>query len=166
LNPDLFRLTLPRIIRRFRSLPWFRDPKLAIVELDDPVRPGESFFSIGTLRALEVEYNFRRDRVPAYLRVFIGRGARNRIISKLREIYNLDIIERVAQLSQVGAPVNDDPSYLCLIELPPGKPLFFGSRLTALVQPPLRELFFTDGAPVFHGVDAVERMREIINSSR
>jgi len=166
MNPDLFRLSLPRIIRHFRSLPWFRNPNLTIVELDDPIRPGESFFSIGTLQAMESKYNFRRGCVPPYLRVSVGRAARRKIIAKLREIYDLDPFERVAQLSQAGTLVDDDPSYLCLIELPPGKPIFFGDRLTALVQPTLRELFFTDGAPVFHGVDAVERMREIINSSR
>jgi hypothetical protein len=38
--------------------------------------------------------------------------------------------------------------------------------MTALTLPPLRALFFTDGAPVFHGIDAVERMRNILLKSQ
>jgi hypothetical protein len=159
---DLFRLTRKQAKRQLRSKLWFRDPGLAIVEIDDPAAPGKPFFCFGSVDQVEATYGFKRNHAPAYLKLFVGANARQRLMELLTQLYDLDPQERVSGLEKISPPVNDDPDYVCLIEYPERNPAFFGHRLSALTSSLFRPMFFMDGPTVFHGDAAIERMRKLL----
>lgn len=86
---DIFRMSLAEAIRYHKRSPLFRHVLFAVGECHDPLEPAAPFVIQDTLPAIEHEWCFRRDAVPDYIRLSVGRSGRSRCIEKLTEEYAL-----------------------------------------------------------------------------
>jgi hypothetical protein len=166
---QLFRLSLEEIIRRTKRNDIFRHPSFACAELFDPLDEANPFVMQAPLPEIEREWHFRRDAVPEWIRLFVGRAARERTLKNLEAEYNdLEPSERfkraedafrIARYS-VTDPETWNTPFFCFISVAAafsgiGIPLIWvGNRSTALTDPKIRPWFFDERAKVVHGEEA------------
>jgi len=170
----LYRLPLNEAIRRVKRWNTFRHALFATGQLYDPIEPESPFYLADVLSVLERKYHFRRDAVPEYITLQVGRAAREQYIKGLQEEYALPPAERFKRVSGLAkgfcydiwdVDTWEDP-FSCLIKIPAEinrKGLefsYFGPRAEMLTNPELRPLFFDPRVTVLHGAEAVKVARE------
>jgi hypothetical protein len=170
---QVFRLSLAEAVRRTKRSDAFRHPLFACGELHDPLEPETPFNMQAPLPEIEEAWNFRRDAVPAWIRLFVGRAARERVLVSLQAEYNLTPAERFRRLEgtakcdrySVSDPETWDTPFFCYVSIaaefsPVGIPLVWvGNRSEALINPHIRSLFFDSRAKVVHGEEATRLAR-------
>jgi hypothetical protein len=175
LAKTVFRVPLKEAIRLYKRSDTFRHVLFATAELDDPIEPAIPFIRHDLLPILEREWCFKRDCVPDYMRVHVGRAARERVIEGLRSDYNLEPAERFSRLKKsLGAEAVEpsDPDtwehdvYSCLLLVPAelsgaDAPFcWLGGRAEALTR--YRDWFFDPRVTVLHGAEAVKAARTVL----
>jgi len=167
---DFFRLPLAEVMRRHKRSPIFRHVLFSVGELHDPLEPEVPFNMQGLLWEVEQEWRFRRDAVPEYIKLFVGRAARERSLSRLAEEYCLPPTERFKRIEttvKMAQYSTHDPEtwpspFFCAIVLPAefsavGVPITWcGNRSSAPTDPAIRPWFFDKRSKVFHGEEAVK----------
>jgi hypothetical protein len=157
-------LNLAKAIRALRRNPLFRHPDFGTVEVDDVIEHGEVLGAIGILSYLESYYGFRRDALAPGIRVKSGKSARNYWLERLRELFELEPLERIRLLTRSSGA--DTVEFACRIEFPDGPKFPDGmhvntGRLHAIINPVLRPAFFSDAIPVWNGEAALRRAVEM-----
>jgi hypothetical protein len=177
---DLFRLSLDEVTRRHKRSPIFRHPLFAVGELEDPLEPGVPFNMQAPLPEIEREWKFTRDAVPAYIKLTVGRAARERSLAQLQKEYTLPpaerfkLIEGTVKVEQynVNDPETWDTPFFCAIKFPaeyinPAMPVhWFGNRSVALTDPRVRPWFFDPRSTVLHGKAAVDQARQAFSIAK
>jgi hypothetical protein len=177
---DLFRLSLSEATRRMKRSEVFRHPLFAVGELHDPMEPEIPFNMRAPLPEIESEWSFRRDSVPDFIKLYVGRPARKRCLAKLEEEYNLPPVERFRRLKEsvethqyrVHDPETWDTPFFCVIRIPAelsdsAMPVFWcGNRSVALTDPRVRPWFFDVRSRILHGKEAVELARAVFQSKQ
>jgi hypothetical protein len=177
---DLFRLSFAEVIRLHKRSEVFRHPLFAVAELEDPLEPALPFNMQAPLPEIEREWKFRRDAVPDYIRLTVGRAARERSLAQLQKEYTLPPAERFKLIEGTIAIEQFDPGdpdtwntgFFCAIEFPPELsnapfPVYwFGNRSVALTDPRVRPWFFDSRSKVLHGKEAVDRARQEFSKAR
>jgi hypothetical protein len=175
---DLFRLSFAEVIRLHKRSEVFRHPLFAVAELEDPLEPALPFNMQAPLPEIEREWKFRRDAVPDYIRLTVGRTAREKSLAQLQKEFTLPpaerfkLIEGTVKIEQydVSDPETWDTGYFCAIEFPvessdPAMPFtWFGNRSVALTDPRVRPWFFDARSRVLHGKEAVDLARAVVQS--
>lgn len=175
----LFRLSLSEATRHMKRSDLFRHVLFAVGEVHDPLEPETPFNMQALLPEIEREWHFRRDAVPDYIKLFVGRAARERSLAKLAEEYSLPPAERFERIEgsvrayqySVCDPETWDTPFFCVIRIPAelggaGMPIFWcGNRSSALTTPLIREWFFDARSKVLHGKEAVELARQEISKA-
>lgn len=173
LTRTVFRMSIGELIRRTKRLDMFRHPLFATAELFDPLEPDKPFTKTGILPIIEQEWHFRRDAVPNWITLNVGRAARDRTIAGLKSEYDLPPAERFARVKDgihgrfydPRNPDTWDDAYSCLLLIPPhlsGEfiPLYwYGGRSEALTHPQLRQWFFDPRVKVLHDAEATREAR-------
>ncbi len=172
---DFFRLSLAEATRLHKRSAIFRHVLFAVGELYDPLEPDVPFNMQAPLPEIEREWHFRRaEGVPAWIQLYVGRGARERSLAKLAEEYTLPPAERFKRIEttvKMEQYSTDDPDtwdtgYFCAIQIPAefsftGVRLFWcGNRSVALTDPDMRRWFFDPRAKISHGDEAVALARQ------
>jgi hypothetical protein len=130
------------------------------------------------LPEIERDWKFKRDSVPEYIRLTVGRAARERSIAKLTEDYSRSPAERFklceSAIKVIGVrnldPDTWNPEFFCFIRVPlelsgEGIPIYFaGSRDHALTDLFFRPWFFDPRAEILHGEAALTRAKELWNA--
>jgi hypothetical protein len=88
ISNDLFRLSLAEAAKRMKRSEVFRHPLFACGELNDPVDMECPFIMQAPLPEIEREWCFSRASVPPWIKLFVGRAAREMSISRLEAEYN------------------------------------------------------------------------------
>lgn len=173
---DIFRLSLSEAIKHMKRSPLFRHVLFAVGEVNDPLEPNSPFNMQAVLPEIEREWHFCRDAVPDYIKLFVGRAARERTLAGLEEEYSLQPAERFRRVEGsikayqycVHDPQTWDTPFFCVIRIPAelsgqGLPIFWcGNRSTALVNQWVRPWFFDARAKVLHGQEAVALARQAV----
>ena len=132
------------------------------------------------LPEVEREWKFTRDAVPDYIRLTVGRAARERSLAQLQKEYTLPPAERFKLIEGTIAIEQYDPcdpdtwdtGYFCAIGFPvelsnSATPIFwFGNRSVALTNPRVRPWFFDPRSKVLHGKAAVDRAKAAFQSKK
>jgi hypothetical protein len=177
---DFFRLSLAEVARRHKRSPIFRHPLFAVAELEDPLEPAIPFNMQAPLPQIEHEWRFSRDAVPEYIRLTVGRAARERSLAQLQKEYTLPPAERFALIEgtvkveqyNVNDPETWDTPFFCAIKLPaefsnvPMPVYWFGNRSDALTNPRVRPWFFDPRSKVLHGKAAVDQARRAFSIAK
>lgn len=177
---DFFRLSLPEVTRLHKRSSIFRHPLFAVGELEDPLEPAIPFNMQAPLPEIEREWHFTRDAVPDYIRLTVGRAARERSLAQLQKEYTLPPAERFKltegtvkiQQYNVNDPETWDTGYFCAIKFPaefsnPAMPVYwFGNRSEALSNPRVRPWFFDPRSKVLHGKAAVDQARQAFSIAK
>jgi hypothetical protein len=138
-----------------------------MAELFDPVEPGSPFVRHGPLPQLEIDWHFKRQAVPDYIQLFVGRVGRLRWLAKLEEEYNLDPHERFERIDgsiKCAQFKADDPATWCTpfftailpaeLRSAPVPLCWAGNRSVALTHPTIRKWFFDPRSQILHGAEA------------
>jgi hypothetical protein len=177
---DFFRLSLDQAVRNHKKSPIFRHVLFACAELHDPLEPDVPFTMQAPLPEIEKEWHFRRDEgVPAWIKLYVGRAARERALAKLIEEYSLPPAERFKRIEcsikikryDVDDVDTWDIGFFCVIWIPEyngdGTPFVWcGNRDQALTDPRIRPWFFDARAKLIHGNEAVEIARRQFSRTR
>jgi hypothetical protein len=158
MTPDFINWPLEQAISWAQQTVFYRADDLAISELDDPAKPGRPLILMGGLAGLEERWPFLKDGVPPYMRFYTQEPARAKLLLDICFQYTLPPSERK---KPSGIPIDFDPDFQCLILNEADKIIFNGHRADALADPVIRPFYFMDGARIFNGADALERLSEI-----
>ena len=126
------------------------------------------------LPQIELEWKFTRDAVPDYIKLTVGRAAREKSSAQLEKEYTLPPAERFKLIEgtiaieqyDLGDPETWDTGDFNAIEFPiqycnPAMPFsWFGNRSVALTDLRVRPWFFDPRSKVRHGKEAVDRAKE------
>jgi hypothetical protein len=170
ISNDLFRLSLAAATKRMKRSGVYRHPLFACGELEDPVDTECPFIMQAPLPEIEREWCFSRASVPPWIKLFVGRAAREISLSRLEAEYNtLEPAERFRRVENlvkierysVTDPDTWDTGYFCAIVIPGGFS-WFGNRSVALTHPEARRWFFDPRSKVSHGQEAVTLARDAL----
>jgi hypothetical protein len=164
-----FRVSLDEAMRYLKRSEIFRHPLFAYGELFDPIEPETPFVREQPLPELEKIWHFRREAVPDYITLYVGRAVRERALAAMEEEYALAPAERFRRLEGSVAcqryNANDpetwaNPWFTVIVihaELSGiGMPVIrLGGRAEALTNPARRPWLFDPRAKVLHGAEAV-----------
>ena len=122
----VFRMSMDDFIRRLKRTDQFRHPLFAASELFDPLDPVNPFTAQGPLPIVERVWHFSRDSVPEYIKLWVGREARERVLTGIKADYDLPPEERFkriqrdvkCELYDFCDPETWDTGFFCLIEMP------------------------------------------------
>jgi hypothetical protein len=172
---DWFRLSKDDLIRILKRSPWFRHALIAQIEMHDPFEPDRPFIARGLLPELENEYYFSRNNIPAYLLLWTGKAARQRIIEQVHKGYQLPAaqryqeIERDFKFSRYNREPDSDNNpdqweieLAIYFEFPDNSGAFGGTRERALAHPVLRKWLLDPQTRVLHGPSAIAASKDMI----
>jgi hypothetical protein len=177
---DFFRLSLAEVTRRHKRSPIFRHPLFAVGELEDPLEPDVPFNMQAPLPEIEHEWKFSRDAVPEYIKLTVGRAARERSLAQLQKEYTLPPAERFKRIEGTvkteqynpSDPDTWDTGFFCAIRFPiessnSALPAYwFGNRSVALTDPRVRPWFFDSRSKILHGKAAVDQARQAFSIAK
>jgi hypothetical protein len=173
---ELFRIPLNEFIKRTKRNELFRHVLFEVTKLEDPLEPGVPFIRYGILPQLEREMNFRRDAVPPWITLKIGKAARDWTISGIIEerttLPSAEHYRRIKDTHQAATQTPEDPStwpaeYAIFLKVPPevsGMPIplsIASSRARVLTHPVWRDWFFDDRVEKWHREEALEMAKRL-----
>jgi hypothetical protein len=175
----LFRRSLPEWIRLMKRSPVFRHPLYAVASLVDPLEPDRPFLRQGPLPEIEQDWQFTRDAVPDYIRLSVGRAARERAIADFTREYNASdpaqrwksIEEAIKFRDDEDDPFSGPPELYCFLlvsaELTGSIPIAYGGpRDRVLTNRMLRRWFFDERAELLHGQPAMARAKALLRENQ
>jgi hypothetical protein len=167
---QIFRMPMAEYIRNFKRSDMYRHPLFCAGELYDPFDPDNPFTYQGPLPTIEKDWHFSRDSVPEYIKIWVGRAAREKVLEGVQEHYSLPLAERFkfverdvkCHLYDPHDPETWDTGFFCVIEMPDdyvpnpfGLTYWCGNRSSALTDPQIRPVFLNSNTKVRHGKEAV-----------
>jgi hypothetical protein len=123
---QIFRMPMAEYIRNLKRSDMYRHPLFCAGELHDPFDPANPFTYQGPLPAIEKDWHFSGDLVPEYIKIWVGRSAREKVLEGIQEHYNLPLAERYkfverdvkCHLYDPHDPETWDTGFFCVIEMP------------------------------------------------